>query len=767
MEASTSNAVLSGLDMHDQLEDEEEETIHNLNNNNGSGEAGRATGGEGGDVDFIPPSASLGNTSKGKRKAKRTGDEDVDEEGNKKKRNRKPVTCAQCRRRKLKCDRGYPCGACRDRQEAHLCDWGDAVRLPQPHLTRDAEAQELRGQLDRFETLLKSLSAGNPLPVASTSEGVGLTNVGGTGGLGAALGAIAGDETSDGAASGANGGGASAFARPLTQLQQANATTAKSANSSHRAQLLAQASSVGHLVGLLPSHRELDVLVKRFLASEHKFLPIVHIGTFQARYAHFTHATASEDPFFLAFLFSIVSYEMGWQLTDSELSRTAGAQKEGAMKRLFEAASETLRMAGHLESPNLDVVRTLIVIHHCSSQQLDSRDGYILTQAIQVAQALGLHRDPSKVGITDCVEAEDRRRLWYILVALDALAQPGRVSIISSDQYDTQAPASAFDNEITPLAITTRPFPTFTPKLYLELLHKLGNYNSLISQSFFSVKPKGPITWSKIVDSNVGLDRLKASFPALEWRSGLVEPLPEDSFDSDRFRVLAHTTLLKLDIRVNRPFLTRGLVDARFAAGRNRVLDAAHQLLGIWLAYPDQSQVSRLWQLPYHGLNAICIIAVDLYQDPKGPRSDSHRKFWAMASGRLDRPEYKSKVAREVKRIANLLIKRGGDDAPMITPSTTAALATEEPFTVSNLPVPLTNDPFAYISPPPLSDGSNRDPELSTLWHEIIASYPAMYAIPDKKEWEEMCKPASVAGWWENGIDLISSQDQPVDQLEV
>ncbi|GAA5996592.1 hypothetical protein JCM5350_006754 [Sporobolomyces pararoseus] len=756
MEASTSNAVIGGLDMHDQLEEEEEDTINNLNaNNSGSGEGtGGASGGGVGDVDFPPPSTSLGSSAKGKRKAKRGGDDD-DEEGNKKKRNRKPVTCAQCRRRKLKCDRGYPCGACRDRQEAHLCDWGDAVRLPQPHLTRDAEAQELRGQLDRFETLLKSLAAGNPLPVASTSQGGESTGVGGTSGLGATLQAIAGVDPLNGATSGENGGGGSAFARPLTQLQQPNATSTKSANSSHRAQLLAQASSVGHLVGLLPSHRELEILVKRFLASEHKFLPVVHIPTFQARYDSFTHATASEDPFFLAFLFSIVSYEMGWQLTDSDLSRTAGAQKEGAMKRLFEAASEALRMAGHLESPNLDVVRTLIVLYHCSNQQLDSRDGYILSQAIQVAQAIGLHRDPSQVGITDLIEAEDRRRLWYILVALDALAQSERVSIISSDQYDTQAPANALDYDITSRGLTTRPFPTFTPKLYLELLHNLGNYNSLISQSFFSVKPREPITWSKIVDSNAGLDRLKASFPALEWRSGLVEPLGEDSFDSDRFRVLAHTTLLKLDIRVNRPFLTRGLVDARFAVSRNRVLDAAHQLLGIWLAYPDQSQVSRLWQLLYHGLNAICIIAVDLYQDPKGPRSDSHRKFWAMASGRLDRPEYKTKVAREVKRIADLLIKR-----TVVAPSTSATLDPEEPFTVSSLPLPLTNDPFAYISSPPLPEGSHRDPELSTLWHEIIASYPAMYAIPDKKEWQEMCKSASATGRWENGIDLISPQEK-------
>lgn len=108
-------------------------------------------------------------------------------------------------------------------------------------------------------------------------------------------------------------------------------------------------------------------------------------------------------------------------------------------------------------------------------------------------------------------------------------------------------------------------------------------------------------------------------------------------------------------------------------------IEHRHQLLGIWLAYPDQSQVSRLWQLAYHGLNAVCVIAIDLYrksqvcklpamlsltsmsshqtEDPKGARADSHRKFLAMSAGRLDRPEYKSRVSQEVMKVVNILVK--------------------------------------------------------------------------------------------------------------
>jgi hypothetical protein len=38
-----------------------------------------------------------------------------------------------------------------------------------------------------------------------------------------------------------------------------------------------------------------------------------------------------------------------------------------------------------------------------------------------------------------------------------------------------------------------------------------------------------------------------------------------------------------------------------------------------------------------------------------------------------------------------------------------------------------------------------------------------MYAVPDKKEWEELSKKEAR---WKDGIDLIPIQDQAVDQLE-
>lgn len=41
---------------------------------------------------------------------------------------KKIFSCYACRKRKLKCDRMDPCGACSGRGESHLCTWQEGQR---------------------------------------------------------------------------------------------------------------------------------------------------------------------------------------------------------------------------------------------------------------------------------------------------------------------------------------------------------------------------------------------------------------------------------------------------------------------------------------------------------------------------------------------------------------------------------------------------------------------------------------------------------------
>ncbi|GAA5848545.1 hypothetical protein JCM8547_004546 [Rhodosporidiobolus lusitaniae] len=691
-----------------------------------------------------PADVPVAPTPKGKKRAAEDEGEGGGEggeggEGGKKRRHRKPVTCAQCRKRKLKCDRGYPCGACRDRQEGHLCEWEGAIRLPQPHLTRDAEAQELRLQLDRLENLLGALG-GNPAAMAAAAA----ANVPGAGGA-----TPSGSGTAEKRAAEALG---LLAANPAASVLG----TPRAAASAHRAQLLAAAPTVSHLVTLLPAKKELEKLVNRFLVSEILFFPIVHVPTFTKRLKEFTNAAAPEQPFFLALLFAIGSFEMVWQLTEPRLNRAAGVEKEHAAKRFFEAASEALRMGGFMEAPDLDVLRALLVLYRCAEQQLDPRGSYYLTQAVQIAQSLGLNRDPASIGCFNHIEVEERRKLWHILVGLDWLDNSNRLSVVTTSQYDTREPSNAFDNDITETSVSTKPFPTFTPWLFTHLQNQISVYSNAISQDVYAVKPHAPLSWDRIEQLNAGLEGLKRKLPVLDWTGDFVKPLGEENVESDRFRVQAHSILLELVIRLNRPFLTRGLAEPRMKEGREKCIDAAHKLIGIWLGYSEKNAIPRLPSVMFNALSALLLCAIDLFQDRTGPYADKHRRLIAGVTHKLNGREYRSKIVMEINRVLGVLIRAAAKPSEsrrgsMSSDNSLAALLPTMTF-VRPFPLPMTLDSFALSTLP--AAAPSDDPELVGLFDTLVAHFKQIYTVPDRQEWQELVKVGSAP--WSQGVDLVT-----------
>ena len=62
----------------------------------------------------------------------------------------------------------------------------------------------------------------------------------------------------------------------------------------------------------------------------------------------------------------------------------------------------------------------------------------MLVNAIQAAYNLNLHRDDGIDHKYNLEEREDRRRLWSMLFAADALFEQGRTYFISSHHADTR-----------------------------------------------------------------------------------------------------------------------------------------------------------------------------------------------------------------------------------------------------------------------------------------------------------------------------------------
>lgn len=86
-------------------------------------------------------------------------DSDVEEQGPpKKKRRRQALSCTECKRRKIKCDRAQPCGPCSRRGEANKCQW-NIVEPTDKYVTR-AEYDELKYRFDNLEASIARLLPG-------------------------------------------------------------------------------------------------------------------------------------------------------------------------------------------------------------------------------------------------------------------------------------------------------------------------------------------------------------------------------------------------------------------------------------------------------------------------------------------------------------------------------------------------------------------------------------------------------------------------------
>lgn len=84
----------------------------------------------------------------------------------KKRRKRQALSCTECKRRKIKCDRTQPCGPCARRGEKDKCQWHQ-VETNDKYVTR-AEYDQLKYKVDQLESILNRISAAGNIHLQST-----------------------------------------------------------------------------------------------------------------------------------------------------------------------------------------------------------------------------------------------------------------------------------------------------------------------------------------------------------------------------------------------------------------------------------------------------------------------------------------------------------------------------------------------------------------------------------------------------------------------
>jgi hypothetical protein len=369
------------------------------------------------------------------------------------------LTCNQCQKSKLRCDRGQPCGSCVKKGEAAACSYQRSqLSGPRIDVSRNATAEDRLLHLEStVKKLIQSQASAESGNNSIYEEHVALPE-----GNDAATKAV--DELRSGQTGNTRYVGSTHWSAVLDDIQELKAVLGSSAVVREdedpiasevpalRGELifgLPKAYSLQQIISqYLPSKVDVDRLLSTYFQSQVYMAPFIHAYHFQRQYREFWDDTANANPLWLSILFSIcyMSSLIGESSSSNDSSKNDLVNR---LSLLHTAAGQCL-VLGEYHRPQKFTVEALGLYAHCKNiTSLDpSREaGAILGMVVRMAYEMGYHRDPDLFGSFTVFEGEMRRRFWASCKQLDLMISfmLGLPSNICLENCDTQSPRNLLD----------------------------------------------------------------------------------------------------------------------------------------------------------------------------------------------------------------------------------------------------------------------------------------------------------------------------------
>ncbi|PWN52389.1 hypothetical protein IE53DRAFT_367260 [Violaceomyces palustris] len=403
---------------------------------------------------------------------------------------------------------------------------------------------------------------------------------------------------------------------------------------------------LSELMSALPSKSDSDRLLDIYFRDiNHTRLPI-HEGTFRQSYEElmeFRWGDAKEErgddgarhvPF-LAFLFVVLATAM--RSLPEELG-TEAEGKKGAMK-LYHACRKTIVIASTIRVDHIDLVLAhLFAARFLIVQRQSAESWSLLGNAIRAAQAIGLHRDGSRLGL-DAVTTERRRRLWALIFYMDKTTSIllGRPQAIQEFHCDTLPPS---DIDIDTMPRAARPYvPRTKPRLntppgiflFVAIRHELARLTGKIVEHFQNLS--APRKYSDVIALDAELEKFRSEIPNM-YRLDRDEngngTGTDKSFDQVCPWLPLHRYLLNIEyhyvrIALHRPYVLRN--NDKYAQSRTAAFESARSDRMVRREYrkdvqwsPDKARKTHMGGL-YRLFNATMMIGIALLLDPNGPEA--------------------------------------------------------------------------------------------------------------------------------------------------
>ncbi|TFK43482.1 nuclear protein [Crucibulum laeve] len=335
---------------------------------------------------------------------------------------------------------------------------------------------------------------------------------------------------------------------------------------------------ISELLQELPPLRVSDVLIDYYFTSINWTRYPVSERDFRAAYASVcAHgrdgigATNPNDVRFLPLLFVVLAISV--RLAPEHIAGDARNRRVTSL-RYYWSSRRSLLIAAAIQPDSLDIVLTRLLsarfltfdrrITECWSQ---------LGAAVRTAQALGLHRDGSTMGM-EPAKVEYRRRIWSYLYHADRSYAMvlGRPNSIQDDYTSTKPPSNIDDDSPTAYKSDPTPISSPTPMTFVILRHQLAGIIGRIVHHFQQVREKSH--YSEVIALDDELMKFIGNLPP---HFGLQ---PDKSLDESSpyipvHRFLLITEILFIRISLHRPYLLRRLNSDRYARSRTACFESA------------------------------------------------------------------------------------------------------------------------------------------------------------------------------------------------
>ncbi|KAG0645374.1 transcription factor [Hyphodiscus hymeniophilus] len=567
-------------------------------------------------------------------------------------RRQEPVSCFWCRKKKLKCDRAYPCSNCRARKLAcsSSSDPGEAytgIDAANPS-SSSQQIDELKSRLRKLEHLLTEKTGSElvspsttlkPVPVPASPD-TELENT------------VTWIETDafEHEASPPNGSLTSKlkiaenFGSFIFALTRPRIPTSL---------------DMQNVVATLPSRSQGAVMLEFFFDEILWIYHIIHIPTVRRHFDKlYIDIENNQQPEYgplalISTLYALTAY------FSSEASNLSFKHSDSMIycQKWTLLAQDALSAANCLANPSVETLQSLIYI----AQHLMPNIGAIATlrtlssTITHTARALGLHQLDSEANRklrentqVDWVDIESKRRIWWHICSTDWImsfmsgSQSGTYSI-SPKQMTVNYPSNCDDSSINSRGDYDLPLDQPTEMTYF-IYRCTGSivFRGIVDAAWdcgcagveelpFELVLEFDAKLNKLVkEVDAKYEKIMSQFPSYfdlqnQQHSGTNAKMVLFSRQIAMAHFGAHTRFSRL----HRPFLVRGAHEPRYAYSRMVCLRSARKVIELGRSMMEDNKrvdAIKIWSVNHHVFVSLTILVMDYCFNREEPRAKERKE---------------------------------------------------------------------------------------------------------------------------------------------